>query len=437
MHRRSSRPDAIVNEVIRAVGPASMARIATLPVSAAAIGVSSFLAIQYAGASVFGYVALIATIFQLIPFVDLGLGAAVTTAVALRRQDHTAALAASETLRRTFRLLCATSALLWLVVAAIAVLGQWPRILGVPSNEDWGVSLAVVLSLTLFLASVPFGIGQRILVGESQTHILNYLAVLGPVASCFVVWITVLTGGPFWLLAVAQALGVLVTSVACFHVGMRGLGLRIRDLLSSQSLALSVSLKASAGPFLAIGVGVPIAMQSDRLILAHFSDGRNLAIYAICAQMYAPSFSIISAGSVGLWPLFARAKRGLREAWLISFRVLGIFSAVVACGFFVLSPMIGSLISGGEVRVPIIISAAFAGLILVMGLHQPSAMLLTAPRQLKFQAQCVLVMLVINLALSVLLTQHIGASGPVLASCIGIFIAQLIPGVARANKAAR
>ncbi len=64
----------------------------------------------------------------------------------------------------------------------------------------------------------------------------------------------------------------------------------------------------TAWPMLVQMIALPLAMQSNRLILSHVSSVDELATYSLASQMYNPIFSVSIAASMALWPVFARAR---------------------------------------------------------------------------------------------------------------------------------
>jgi len=107
---------------------------------------------------------------------------------------------------------------------------------------------------------------------------------------------------------------------------------------------------------------------------------------------------------------------------------------VVGGSLVVALPVIVDVLSRGTVVAPSLLAAAFAGLIVVQAAHLPSAMLLTSPPLLRFQAACVVTMLAINVPLSWVLAGAIGAAGPVIGSVVAIGLAQLLPGLLKARR---
>jgi len=152
--------------------------------------------------------------------------------------------------------------------------------------------------------------------------------------------------------------------------------------------------------------------------------------------VYVSAWSVIYSAGISLWPRFARthaAGEDLKLPWrqaMLGFLAAG---AVVGGSLAVVLPIVVHVLSDGTVRAPALLVAGFAGLIVVQATHLPSAMLLTRPALLRFQAGCVLAMVAINIPLSWILAGAAGAAGPVIGSAVAIALAQLIPGLLMAR----
>lgn len=73
--------------LIRVVGKSFLTRGLTLPISLASGLLTTSIVVSEAGASAYGAISLISTLFMLIPFSDMGLGATVVTRVATARNN--------------------------------------------------------------------------------------------------------------------------------------------------------------------------------------------------------------------------------------------------------------------------------------------------------------------------------------------------------------
>lgn len=397
-----------------------------LPITAAATLTTAWLVTRYTGEARYGFVALLGATFQLLAFADLGLGAGVVNAVATRDTRPDGVRRALATTARTIRALGCVALVLLVVTWLGAVLRWWAPLLGVPADLAGNASLFVALALTPFLISLPLGVGARILVGLGRNAEVAILAIAGPVVAVVLTAALIgLKANPL-ALAVAQSTGVLAVAAITMWRSLRRWGVGAGELLAYPA-AGSDQLINTAAPFLVISICMPIAMQSDRLVLAHVSTPAELASHALAMQFYTPVFSVVSVAAVALWPMYRAHPEQAARLWRNSLIILGGSGIVVGALFAVCAGPMGRFISGDRVTVGPLLALAFALLILVGAVHQPSGMLLTTPQGLRVQAAATTAMLVVNLALSIILARRLGAAGPVLASAISMAVCQVGP----------
>ena len=140
------------------------ARVATLPLTAIASALTTYLIVGYAGAEMFGYVNLIATLFLLLPFADLGLGAAIVNKVASASSIHDDEGARALT-RAAFLTLVMAAAGLIAIVGVAAAGGLLAQFVGLGDVEASAVNAAILVAIAPFAIALPFGVGQRVLLG--------------------------------------------------------------------------------------------------------------------------------------------------------------------------------------------------------------------------------------------------------------------------------
>lgn len=417
----------------RTLGVSASARIITLPVTAAATVVTTYLLVKDLGVESYAYVVLVGALFQLIPFADLGMGAAVVSASAKRLESRELSATALVTASIAFRTLAISATAIVVLAVTVGIIGAWPSLLGLPPGLAESSSWAIAVVLLPFALSIPFGIGQRILLGEGRNHVVSFLGIAGPVAATVTTYVLLKLNVDPLVLGIATPMGILIVSLSCFGLALRVSRWRFRDIIFIRRIRQKPRLWNSALPMMVISITVPLAMQSDRLVLSHFSEARELSEYSIAAQMYVPCFSIISMAAVALWPIFSRSGSASLSLWSRAITSLGIGGGLLAAFFVVLVGPVANLITEGKLTVELDLALAFGSLLIVMAIHQASAVLLTSPVHLVFQAVCSTVMLGLNLALSIYLAPTLGASGVVWASVIGVLVAQLIPCIVKAR----
>ena len=93
----------------------------------------------------------------------------------------------------------------------------------------------------------------------------------------------------------------------------------------------------------------------------------------------------------------------------------------------VLGPWAASVLSGGRIDVSAALAMAFGALLVTQAVHLPATVLLTRPREARWQAMWTLVMAAISIGLGYLAAARFGALGVGYASAVGIFAAQVVP----------
>jgi O-antigen/teichoic acid export membrane protein len=285
--------------------------------------------------------------------------------------------------------------------------------------------------VALIAFSMPVGVGQRVLAGLGRNHIS--IAVLGlqtPLvlaALLLLLWWHVPAGPSVAVLAYGATF---VLSVACCVIAarlIRPAGVEAVRLLPRLRGFRGVRVADTAWPMLVQSIALPIAMQTDRLVLSHRTGAAVLAQYNLASQMFTPIWAVVSSAGVTLWPVFARARaRGLPASPLPMSGIFGGSAAVMAGAIALASPWLAELASGGRIRLPGALIAAFVVLMILQAVKYPLGTFLTDVAGLRFQALMIVLTLPLNLGLSWYLAGPLGAAGPVIGSIVGVAGAQVL-----------
>jgi hypothetical protein len=405
------------------------ARMGALAVSAVlGIFITRTIVEQF-GLPAYAQYGLLIAIGSLLPFADLGVSAAVMNAVG--GSDHPAT---DERVHRVlvtaFRATTAAGLTIVLVSVALTLTGAWPSLLGSSLMPGSG-PLAAGLSLALIGLALPLGVGQRILTGLGRNHISIALSGLQSPLVLAALWVMASLSSSLGGYAAVVAYGAtllvvalcLVFSARTIHPAVtRGL----RDALTRSVRGGKVA--DVAWPMAIQMIALPMAMQSDRLVLSHVSPG-DLATYNLAAQMWAPVWQVAAAAGISLWPMFAKARTSQTEAALSPFRAALWFGAAGAGMCLVLTALSGplaDLATGGRLQVELTMALAFSTLMIIQAAKFPLGMAMTDAPGMRFQALMVLLMLPVNVGLSIVLAKEIGAVGPVLGSIVGVLLFQVV-----------
>jgi O-antigen/teichoic acid export membrane protein len=417
----------------RIVANGGAARLLSLPIGAICTAITAWVAIRYVGMNNYGYVNLVATLFLLVPFADFGLGVVVVNTASRIRPERPPTAVDLQTIWRVFVRITLIAVVLSGAAILVAATGGWSKLLGLPGTLN-DANFATGLALAIFFLAMPLGVGQRIMVGLGRIGEMTAITITAPLlttlCTCGLAWAYV---SPMFL-ALAPAIGIFVSNLILLLRSLKYLGVDLRDLRSAAPDEPPERLAHSAVSYFVVSLGIPLAMQSDRLILAHFSTAMELSVYSLMAQMYVPALSVITTGAIALWPAYKQRSGNARSLWISALKLLTILGGALAVAFGFLSPVLARVISSDQIRPSVMLAFMFAALIVVMSVHQASGLLLTDESGLRFQAYCVVALAIVSVSLSILLAGPLGAVGTVLASVIAITAAQLIPGIMRARK---
>lgn len=404
-----------------------LARVSTFPVSAIASFVLTGLIIRETGAITYGVVMLIANLFMMMPFADLGTGAVVLNAFSEHGRDRDYRLAVAA---KVWRTLWYSAVVVGLAAFSGVSIWSWSHALGVELSNSSDVDLATAASLTLFALSVPASLGIKLLVGTGRSHVAQVLGPVGSVVSLILGWrILASPVDPIWV-AIAYPFGILVSQLAALCLGLKSAGLKIGELSTASFYPLR-NVLAVAAPMLVIMMTLPFAMQGHRVILSHRGSAAELAEYSLAMQFFQPLWSFIAAAGQPLWPMFASLRhdaKSLRLAirrafWLLL--SLGLFSWV---GLMVFGNPLGVLVSSGRIHLGLPLLAATGLLVLAQALQQIPGMTLTTAQGLLFQSVGAALATATSLLGSWALIPTLGASAPSIATAVGVLCFQTLPG---------
>lgn len=418
--------------LVRRALAGSGVRLAGIPVVAGLGLYNTSLIVGETGSVGYGVVNTIATLGALLPFADLGIGGSVTTAVALRHQDGTdGGLRVQQRIVAAYRALLLVAAAICAFSVAIGVLNLWDDILG--QTFSLVEQSVISLCLIIFAIGIPCGLGARMLVGLGR----NTLAVaIGMTSSLFTLATTVsltlfdVTDMAFALSGFAGGLiaNSIATAVALKLI--RQDGVRIPFPLKRGYNFTHDRLLAGSGWLFVVTIGLPLGLETGRIVLSHVSSLNELSEFALMSQIYVLTWSVISTSAGALWTIFAQAREdaeGSYKVWRLMVAIFGIGGLAAGLLLWQAGPWFGSVISGGRIDVGQGTAAAFAGLLLAQSLHLPAGSLLTRPKELRYQAMCIVLMAIVSLSLGISMAPTYGSMAIAVGAATGVFIGQFIP----------
>ena len=335
------------------MGTAAGAKVLVMAVSGGFGILTSRLILTSFGTADYAQYGLLTSFPSLLPFADLGIAAVVINVVA-QSDDVRSDEAVRRTLTTAFRILLVSGGSIALAGALLYVLGWWPALLGAGLQSGSGPAAASA-GLLVFGAVLPLTVGQRVLVGLDRTTTqIAGQAVVAPfmvlsVGTC--VLLTLPVGG---YLSVLSYLANALSSIVCLVVVAKALapqlGRAVRDIPRLRA-APSVPVLGVTWPMLAQMLALPVAMQSDRLLISHLAPPEQLAEYNLASQLFGLILQIISAAGMAFWPIYARARA--ESAVRSPGRPALVFAAgglAAATLLALLSPWLVAFVSDGRLR---------------------------------------------------------------------------------------
>lgn len=434
-------------QVLRRMLSGGGVRVIGIPVTAVLGLLNTGLIVAHTGSITYGIVNTVATLGVLLPFADLGMGVTITTAVGIAAADRDHRATAVATVRAVLARLCLVAVVGLLLVWSVTFTGLWSVVLG--RDFDTGESLLIGVAVSLFFLALPCGVGARVLIGLDRNHVVVAVNITatGWALLCTLLLTAggadgipyVLSGFIGTLVSNAILLGIAVVALPRHGMPLGGTSLPLGEA-SGATQDRPPRLLAGSGWMLLIMIGLPIGLETGRLVLAHRAVPVSLSLFALGAQLYALTWSVISTSGQALWPIFARQRGDLTgnlRLWRQLVLLLGGAALVGGTCLVLVGPWLSGVISRGELVVERPQLVAFAALLLVQALHLPAGMMLTRPEELRWQAGCVAVMAAISITISIAGAPTFGGVAVSAGAAVGVLLAQFLPDLVMVGRLLR
>lgn len=408
------------------------ARAATMVVSLVCGVITTRMILGETDVEHYALYTLLITIPSLLTFTDLGSGAVLVNAVATSedvRTDRKLRLQVTS----VGRILLLFASGLMIINTVLLVSGGW-RVLFGDAGAIPGAPLAAFLCITLFSLTVTLGVWFRILLGQRRNHLVILVQGLISPLTLGGVWLLLTVGGRAFdsFLALASYGASLITAVIGFTVVTRSTAPLIPDalrVLFRWRRVPGVRVMDVGWPMLAQMVTYPIAVGSQRYVLAQYGTPTDVAEYGVAGQVFFALNGLVMAAGVALWPQFARRRhRGelTRGPYLLSLLFGGAVAMATAL-VWVIGPWLFDFITRGELEVRPSTILAFGAMIMLTAAVYPLGMFIMDKPGIRFQVVPTLAMAALSIVLSVVLTPLLGIIGPLLGVAFALTVCQLIP----------
>lgn len=405
---------------------AAVARIASFLPAALCTFATSRIVLTHYGVSTYSSYTLALSVIALVPLNNVGVGNAVTSAVAAHGLGHQFS---QRVLLTGVRVLSVMTLVLLLGSAGVTIAGSWEQVVG----NAYGSNLFFGVSLLIYATTFVPALGQNVLLGQHRNHVTILLqSLLAPVSLLFV-GLALLFGAGGRLLIIVPAVALALITLLTAVVSSR------HNELSWSTLARRVvnrrrypgeSIRAISGPMVLVTLSLPLALEADRVVLSHVSTLTAVSDYAVIMQLFAPVAALVGAAAQPLWPMFIQSHAtGGRVMspfrYVIAFGVGALVICAVLCVF---ADPLGHLIGGDHINLGRLLPVAAAGVTLCGAISAPMAMFATDPAGLRVMAALVVTAAPLNLGLSIEFARLWGAAGPLLATIVVAIVVQILPG---------
>jgi O-antigen/teichoic acid export membrane protein len=334
-------------------------------------------------------------------------------------------------LSRARDVLLLVAAILLAIDLLITASGWWPLLLGSLGAKP-GIPASAAYTFACIALSIPLGIGSRLLQGMGRMKTAVKISLLAPVIQVVMAVGLLVLHAPAAAFGYAPATGYLAIAVVGFAAGTKAASTHLAPLFAGLRAWKSdtIRLAETAIPFLLVSVGMAAGFQSQRILLSNWGTTADVAQYSLVAQFAGPLIAILSVIGQNLWTRYrAQFARGEldRNAFLSHVAIFGIIGLSFAVALCVFVPLLAPLISGGVV-VPSIWVAVAGGLyIVVVAVHQPSAMMLNDTRGLWAQAVFVAFVAIGAITTTIFGAPYLGAVAPYAGIAVSMLLLQVIP----------
>ncbi|HEY0869268.1 MAG TPA: hypothetical protein VGD55_02625 [Acidothermaceae bacterium] len=382
------------------------------------------IAINRAGSTTYGLFAALTAFATLLAFSDFGVGNGVIRDLVAARARSGAPGADPEGANAVDDEgpITATALLvlivLGLVVTAIGAVAAftlpWQTLLKAPTADARSLRFAVLAVAVSTGFAVPGALAQKIYLARQRSAQASLWAAAAGAVGSVALFIVVLGNHRLTLMVGAQ-LGApaLVGIVALWWLART----RTVSFKADQiSFAVVKTLVKSGRLFAVLQFVAIINFEVDNLIVARLLGPAKVTQFAVTAGLFAIPLTISAMFFTPLWSAFADAVavhdvEWVRTAYRRSTRNALVVLIPTAAVLAVVARPAVHIWTRGAVHSPELLVVAFSVWLVVYGFNQPQAMLLNALHAERFQIWAASANLVVNLTLSIVLTQAFGVSG--------------------------
>ncbi len=420
--------DARVRGILRGSLTGLLSRGATLAVSAITLP----LTVRYLGAEEYGIWVTISGSVAMLNVLDLGLANTLTNRIA-----EALSLGDEPLAQRYYATAFWLTAAVSLGIAAI-LLTVLPHVnwLSLFHLHDARLAKAAAQCVTIAcvstLVGLPLNLVSRVLGGYQQLHVANYFAMVNSALTLLAV-----VGGILMKLSLVH---LMLCYCVCVNAGLIGLNLWFATVRSPALKPLPWKMRRSAmgslfgegALFFLIQIANIVVFNSDNLVITHFLGADKVTPYSVAWRLVTYATLLQQLVMPAAWPALSDAfHRGDADWVRATYRSLTRKSLVVVSACAVMLGLFGRTLVRlwvGRAAVPdwtLLWLMAFWAILVSVTSNQ--ALLLAAVGRLRLETLLALGAATVNLVLSIVLVQRLGAQGVILATILSFLVVMVGP----------
>jgi O-antigen/teichoic acid export membrane protein len=394
--------------------------------------VSLPITVRYLGREQYGFWVTISTTIMMLAVLDLGIANTLTNCISRAYAERSDEMA-KRYYATAFWATSAIAVLLGLLGAA-----SWPHI-------DWGAlfglrdpavarqaGICAAISFGYVLFTLPLGLANKVMGGYQRVPVANTFAMLNSVLGLVATILVVQMHGTVVDLMTAFCAAMLTGTILLnLWMAFRHEP-RIHPALRKVHLGAAREIMGHGMLFFVLQIAGLAVFNTDNFIIAHFLGAEQVTPYAVTWRLVGYASVLQSLLVPSLWPAFSEAYAGRDLAWIrTTYRrvmratVLTVSSAALFLGFagrWIIN------VWAGKAAVPssaLLWGMCFWIVLLTITINQGA--LLAATQHLQLQTIYSSLAAILNLILSIVLVQHIGANGVLLATIISYLVFIVFP----------
>ncbi|HVP55732.1 MAG TPA: oligosaccharide flippase family protein [Candidatus Eisenbacteria bacterium] len=394
--------------------------------------VSLPLAVRYLGAERFGLWATITSTVVFLNLLDFGVAGTLTNHIA-----HSYAVGDWKSAARyTTNALTLTVAMVGLAGLALATAWSridWMKLLNVGTSVPRGeVTATVAAAAGLMLLGLPASLSSRIFAGYQEVQFNNLVIAVATVANLVGLLTGIVLRVPMPALFLMAAGGVTLCNLAALAGTLLWYKPWLRPQMTWLAWPMVRELLSSGSGFFLIQVAGAVVFSSDNVVVSHYLGAAQVTPYNVTWRLVGLTAVMQSLLFPALWPAFAEAYAGRDYGWMRrAFRLTMWGTVALNSGFAVALMAVGKPVIrwwAGEAAVPsTALLAAMALWSLISGCMTVESCLLAAVNRTREQGVFSVLAAALNLVLSIVLVQRIGAVGVISGTILSYLLVLIVP----------